>query len=54
MYAPPHRRCQGRILESGGKMKVQTKHFAKCVFKCGMKGLEVHIMLNFWGLGYEI
>lgn len=54
MYAPPHRRCQGRILESGGKMKVQTKYFDERVFKDEMKELEVQIMLNLAGLGYEI
>jgi len=45
-YVQVHRCCQERVLGSGGKMKVQTKHFAERVFKDGMKGLEVHIMLN--------
>lgn len=30
---------EGGYWEVGGKMKAQTKHFAECVLKCGMKGL---------------
>ena len=41
-------------MESGGKMKAQTKHFAERVFKDRMKGLEVQIILNLVGLGYEL
>ncbi|HZK62021.1 MAG TPA: hypothetical protein VFC41_08075 [Anaerovoracaceae bacterium] len=52
LHAPPHRRCQGRVLGSD-KMKAQTKHFAECVFKDGMKGLEAQSKLNLRGLGYE-
>jgi len=35
-------------------MKAQTKHFAECVFKDGMKGLEAQIMHNLEGAGYEV
>ncbi|MCJ7624964.1 MAG: hypothetical protein MUO76_15795 [Anaerolineaceae bacterium] len=52
--ALPHRRCQGRVLGSGGKMKAQIKHFAERVFKDRMKGLEAQIKQNLAGLGYEI
>ena len=32
-------------------MKAQTKHFAECVFKCGMKGLEAQSKQNLAGIG---
>jgi len=51
--AQAHRCCQGRILGSGEKMKVQTKYFDERVFKDEMKELEVQIMLNLAGLGYD-
>jgi len=34
-------------------MKEQIKRFAERVFECGIKGLEVQIIWNFGGLGYE-
>ena len=35
-------------------MKVQIKHFAERVSKCGMKGLEAQSKLNLRGLGYAL
>ena len=36
---------------SGGKMKAQTKHFAECVSKGGMKGLGAQSKRNLRGAG---
>jgi len=33
-------------------MKAQAKHFAECVFKYWMKGLEAQIKNNLAGLSY--